>query len=97
MFTANFFAYFVVSEIPRRGRPAQDYQSRQSAEVLLHFYLLFFFFCSGSWGKEKAKPQTKLWQIFLHFKYLLFVIEITFFNAKALSLNFLFRPGNPKA
>ena len=88
MFTANFL--HILSSLSSLDEVVQlkTIKAGKALKFFFIFIYLFFFFCSGSWGKEKAKPETKLWQNFLHFKCLLFVLEITFFNVKALSLNF---------
>ena len=62
LITANFVVYFdfFLFELPRRGRPARDHQSRQSAEILLAY-----------WGKRKLNPKSNFSKNFLHFKYLI--------------------------
>ena len=72
MFTAHFVAYLSsLLELPRRGRTAHDHQGRQSASSSFSSFLFLT-------GKGYGSPtQIKTWQIFLQFRYLLFVLEIT--------------------
>ena len=55
LITANFVVYFdfFLFELPRRGRPARDHQSRQSVEILLAY-----------WGKRKLNPKSNFSKIF---------------------------------
>ena len=66
MFIAHFVAYLSsLLELSRRGRTAHDHQGRPSASSSFSSFLY------GS------PTQIKTWQIFLQFRYLLFVLEIT--------------------
>ena len=55
LITAKFVVYFdfFLFELPRRGRPARDHQSRQSAEILLAYG-----------GKRKLNPKSNFSKIF---------------------------------
>ena len=72
MFSAHFVAYLSsLLELPWRGRSVHDHQGRRSASSSFSYFL----FLTGE-GME-AKPQIKNWHIFLQFRYLSLILEIT--------------------